>query len=320
MEFRFEVALCGWLEANTDWLVARQLGGAVADPGSRIVDVCGLRPGPEFDRRTAITPATIPPLAIESDVGAGEAVDWRAAFDCSPDHARSVVDRAVDCGFFETERRNGRRYVRQTVRYPNWIGGLVGIENKPDLSRPGDLDRQLRLDVSLGLFDEVILATESYVTRAHLNRLPEAVGVWRFDPDAGERTVVREPTPLSTAGPGVELRAQRPLRTDVEFVTPGEKRRQRRRIAERAYGKGWRSYEFPGCRHVEATADGRPYCGWFDRVVDPAADCGADCEAFERGDPPAVDVEAIRNRRGPWVAEPEGVARTQSGLDRFVDP
>jgi len=320
MEFRFEVALCGWLEAHTDWVVARQLGGAVAAPGSRIIDVCGLRPGPEFDRRTAITSETIPPLAVESDVGAGEAVAWREAFDCSPDHARSVVDRAVDCGFFAAERRNGRLYVRQTARYPDWIGGLVGIENKPDLSRPGDLDRQLRLDVSLGLFDEIILATESYVTRAHLNRLPDPVGVWRFDPDVGERTVVREPTPLSTAEPGVELRAQKPLQTDVEFVTSRDKVRQRRRIAERAYGKGWRSYSFPGCRHARATDDGRPRCSWFDRVVDPATDCGAGCEAFEPDTPPAVDVEAIRDRRGPWVAEPEGVARTQSGLDRFVDP
>ena len=320
MEFRFEVALCSWLEANTDWLVARQLGGAVAAPGSRIIDICGLRPGPEFDRRSTITPETIPPLAVESDVGAGEAVFWREAFDCSPDHARSVVDRAIDCGFFAAERHNGRLYVRQTTRYPDWIGGLVGIENKPDLSRPGDLDRQLRVDVSLGLFDEVILATESYVTRAHRNRLPDPVGIWRFDPDTGERTVVREPTPLSTAGPGVELRGQQPLRTDIEFVTPGDKERQRRRIAERAYGKGWRTYAFPGCRHATATDDGRPYCGWFDRVVDPATDCGDDCEAFEPDSPPAVDTDAIRDRRGPWVADPEGVAHSQSGLDRFVDP
>ncbi|MFW5977826.1 MAG: DUF5787 family protein, partial [Halohasta sp.] len=191
MEFRFEVALCSWLETHTDWLVARQLGGAVASPGSRIVDVCGVEPGPEFDQRTRITSREIPSLAVESDAGAGEAVYWRDAFDCHPERARSVIDRAVDCGFFEVERRNGRQYVRQTTRYPDWVGRLIGIENKPDLSKPGDLDRQLRIDVSLGLFDEVILATESYVTRAHLNRLPEAVGVWRFDPDARELTVIR---------------------------------------------------------------------------------------------------------------------------------
>src|SRR6056297_55798 len=317
MEFRFEVALCSWLEANTDWLVARQLGGAVASPGSRIVDVSCVVPGPEFDSRTRITSREIPSLAIESDAGAGEAVYWREAFDCSPDHARSVIDRAVDCGFFEAERRNGRQYVRQTTRYPDWIGRLIGIENKPDLSQPGDLDRQLRIDVSLGLFDEVVLATESYVTRAYLNRIPDAVGVWRFDPDSGERSVVREPTPLSTATTGVELQTSHPLRTDIEFVRPAAKARKRRRIAERAYGKGWRTYEFSGCRHMESTDDGRPYCSWFDRVVDPAVDCGAECVGFESGEPPAVDIERLRDRRTPWVADPEGTSRAQSGLNRF---
>jgi hypothetical protein len=317
MEFRFEMALCGWLEATTDWIVARQLGGAVATPGSRIVDVVCLQPGPEFEARTAVTSKEIPSLAIESDVGVGAAVFWREAFDCSSDHARTVVKQAVDCGFFETERRKGRQYVRQTTRYPDWIGGLVGIENKPDLGTPGDLTRQLRLDVSLALFDQVILATESYVTRAHLNRLPDAVGVWRFDPETSDHTVVREPTSLSVDKPGVELQATEPLQTDVEFVTVAEKASKRRRIAERAYGKGWRTDEFPSCRRFELTEDGRPHCSWFDRVINPAVDCGVGCEGYEFGEPPAVDLDSIRDARSPWVADPEGRSRTQSGLDRF---
>jgi len=318
MEFGFEVSLCSWLETNTEWLVARQLGGAVASPGSRIVDICGVVPGKEFDARTRITSDAIPSLAIESDAGAGEAVDARRAFDCSVGHARNVIERATACGFFETERRNGRLYVRQTTRYPDWIGGLVGIENKPDLDNPGDLQRQLRIDVSLGLFDRVILATESYVTEAHLNRIPEAVGVWRFDPETGERRVVRAPTPLAVAETGVELQATKPLRTDVAFVSPGEKARKRRRIAERAYGKGWRTYAFPDCRHIEATEDGRPYCSWFDRVVEPAVACGADCDGFETGESPAVDCERLRDERSPWVADPDGIQRSQSGLDQFL--
>lgn len=318
MEFRFEVALCSWLETHTEWLVARQLGGAVAVPGNRIVDVCGIIPGPEFDDRTAITSREIPSLAIESDVGVGEATEWRRAFDCRPDRARGVIEAAVDCGFFEADRHNGRQCVRQTVRYPDWIGRLVGIENKPDLDTPGDLQRQLRLDVSLGVFDKVILATESYVTGVHLNRIPEPVGVWRFDPDSGERTVIREPTQLAVDAPGVELRASHSLRTDVAFVTPDEKRRKRRQLAERAYGKGWRTYDFPPCRRIDPTDDGRPYCEWADCVVNPSVDCGADCPAFERGEPPAVETETIRDRRSPWVAEPDGVARTQSGLDQFL--
>ena len=318
MEFGFEVSLCSWLETNTDWLVARQLGGAVATPGSRIVDICGVIPGERFEARTRITSETIPSLAIESDVGAGEAVDWRVAFECSADRAKSVIERAVECGFFETDRRNGRLFVRQTARYPSWIGGLVGIENKPDLDRPGDLQRQLRIDVSLGLFDRVILATESYVTEAHLNRIPEAVGVWRFDPETGERCVVREPTPLAVEKTGVERQASKPLQTDVAFVSRAEKAVKRRRIAERAYGKGWRTYTFLDCQRIEATADGRPFCSWFDRVVNPAVECGTDCAGFERGAPPPIDCEALRDERSPWVADPKGTHRAQSGLDRFL--
>jgi len=318
MEFRFELALAAHLEATTDWVIARQLGAAVADPGSRIMDLCAIRPDDGFDDRAAVTSRTIPPLAIESDVGAGAAVDWRDAFDCSVDHARSVVDRAVDCGWFEVERRNGRRYVRQTMRYPDWIDSLVGIENKPDLEKPGDLDRQLRIDIALGLFDEVILATESYVTRAHLNRLPEAVGVWRFDPDSSERTVVREPTPLSPDEPGVEPTETEPLRTDIAIVDSDAKACRRRRIAERAYGKGWRVEDLPACEHAAVTDDGRPYCAFFDRVVDPATDCGTACQGHEPNEPPSVDLAAIREKRSPWIADPEGIDRQQSGLSRFL--
>jgi hypothetical protein len=317
MEFAFELALCAHLEEATDWVVARQLGAAVRAPGSRIVDVCGVVPGPAFGERTAITSESLPALAVESRVGVGEAVFWRDAFDCHPDVARRATERAVELGFFESERRGGREYVRRTVRYPDWFSRLVGIENKPDLGVPGDLERQLRLDVSLALFDEVILATESYVTGAHLNRIPEEVGVWRFDPETGEREVVRDPVSLPVDRPGVELLDRRPLRTDVAVVSAEEKARKRRRIAERAYGKGWRTYEFPACANVVSTPDGRPRCAHFGRVVDPASECDASCGEYEATDPPDVDLAALRDARTPWVRNPGGVARKQAGLDRF---
>lgn len=317
MEFAFELALCAHLEETTDWVLARQLGAAVAAPGSRVMDVVGVVPGPRFDARAAITAETIPPLAVESDAGVGEAVSVRQAFDCHPDRARDAVDRAAEVGFFERERRGGRTYVRQTARYPDWVDRLVGVENKPDLGRPGDLERQLRVDTALALFDEVWLATESYVTGAHLNRLPEQVGVWRFDPATGERTVVREATPLAVDEPGVEPVDERPLRTDVALVSVAEKRRKRRRIAERAWGKGWRTYDLPPCANAGATADGRPRCDAFDRVVDPATDCGESCPEFEASDAPEVDRKGLRDARTPWVANPSGRARRQSGLDRF---
>ncbi|KTG08858.1 hypothetical protein AUR64_13670 [Haloprofundus marisrubri] len=320
-EFGFELALCGHLEAASDWsewLVARQLGGAVFSPGSRIVDAILVEPGPAFDARTRITPDSIPALAIESDVGVGRATYWRDAFDCHPETAREATDRAVELGFFEVERRGSRRYVRRTTRYPDdWFSRLVGIENKPDLAKPGDLERQLRVDVSLGLFDEVILATESYVTRAHLNRIPEEVGVWRFDPDSGEREVVREATTLLSDEPGVELLDERPLQTDIAIVSAEEKARKRRRIAERAYGKGWRTYELPPCARMAPTDDGRPHCEHFDCVVDPGSRCGESCPGFEAGEQWENELDEIRAERSPWVREPSGVARRQSGLDQF---
>ena len=317
MEYRFELALCAALE-SPDSVVSRQLGAGVTNPGGRIVDVCVLTPGPGFDRRASITADRIPDAAIEAAVGPGEATPLSAAFDLPIDRAAAIVDRAVEVGYLERERRDGRPVVRATARYPDdWIGSLTAIENKPDLSTPGDLAAQLRYDVALGLFDEVVLATGSYVTRAHLNRIPETVGVWRFDPESGDREVVREPTRLDPGASGIEIRDERALRTDIALVDPGKKTRKRRRVAERAYGKGWRP-DPPRCVHARTTDDGRPHCDRFDRVVDPGRDCGTTCAAFAPADPPALGRDRLRDGRTAWVAEPDGTGpRRQASLSRF---
>ncbi|MFB6251375.1 MAG: DUF5787 family protein [Halobellus sp.] len=317
-EFAFELGLCAQLESTTDWIVGRQLGGAVDRTGRRIVDIVGVEMGAAFDDRAAITDRAIPVRAIESDVGVGEAVARRRAIRETPGLNETLVERAVDIGFFASERRSGRAYLRQTTRYPDaWFDRLVGIENKPDLGSPGALERQLRTDVSLGLFDHVILATESHVTRAHLNRIPEEVGVWRFQPETDKRAVIREPTALPTDDPGVELVERHPLETEVAIVGRAAKAAARRRIAERAYGKGWRTYDFPSCAHATATPDGRPRCTYFERVVDPGRACGADCDARESASPPDVDVDTLRASRTAWRRDPAGFRRQQSGLDRF---
>jgi len=317
VEVAFELALSAHLEAATDWIVARQLGAGVETPGARVMDTVGVVPTERVADRAAITDRTIPPLAVEAEVGVGEAVPVTEAFDCSPEHAESVADRAAELGFFHRSRRGGRTYVRQTTRYPEWVDRLVGIENKPDLGRPGDLEFQLRFDAALGLFDEVWLATESYVTGAHLNRIPEPVGVWRFDPETGERETVREASSLAVNEPGVELRAEQPLRTDVALVDAAAKARQRRRIAERAWGKGLRPAEFPGCARCSASDAGVPQCSFHNRLVAPSMDCGRDCPGYEAGETPDVDPAAHRAERTGWVRDPAGVARRQSGLDQF---
>jgi hypothetical protein len=331
-EFDFEMRLCARLESagvpvdaafgGTEPIVARQIGGGVDDPGARVIDTVLVAPAPGFPKRAAITPETIPDAAIEAAIPTGRAVSRREAFadlDVSPERQRVVVERAADIGFVERERRGGREYVRQSAPYPDWYGDLVAIENKPDLAKPGDLDRQLRFDVALSVFDRAILATASHVTRGHLNRIPDDVGVWRFR--EGSIEVVREATPLPADGPGTEIIAERAGRTRIEPVSSEAKARRRRRIAERAYGKGFRTYAFPDCAQAEAAcrhgAGGLPHCAFYDRLVDPGSECGPDCPGYEPDDPPAVDPDAARAENSPWTADPEGRARTQSGLDQF---
>ena len=319
-EFAFELALCAHLEAGFDGIVSRQLGASGS--GSRVIDVVRIEPGPGFDDRAGLTPEAIPDAAIESRVGAGEARYWKDCFDCHPERAREATERAIEIGFFEPERRGGREYVRQVTRYPDdWFGRIVGIENKPDLDSPGDLEDQLRTDASLAMLDEAVLATASHVTGAHLHRIPDEIGVWRFDPGSETREVVREPTPLSPVEPGIEPLDRGATRTDVRVVSTVEKARARRRLAERAYGKGWRTYGFPSCERVEsdeyAGASGLPYCGWKGRFVHAAAECGPSCPGHDPAEPPDVEFEGERDRRSSWVCDPDGQRRRQAGLDRF---
>jgi hypothetical protein len=340
-EFGFELSVCAALETATEGLVSRQLGCAVDDPGRRVVDTVLLEPGPDFVERAAITAEEIPDAAIESDVGVGEARYWRRAMDGPLERARRACERAIEIGFFEAEERSGRRMVRQVARYPHWYDRLVGFEHKPDLAKPGDLAEQLRLDVSLGLLDRVILTTESHVTGAHRHRVPDPVGIWRVDPDRladasapgsdgadgeslGVRTpgveVIREPEHLPVEEPGIEVRAHHPGHSEIVPVTAAEKARQRRRIAERVYGKGWRTFGVAGCEHCETRSVHSatlPHCAWKDRLIDPAAECGEHCAGFEPGTAPPIDTRSERAAATRWRPDPEGRVRRQAGLDRF---
>lgn len=315
-EFAFELSLATHLESSRERIISRQLGTHVH--GRRVMDLVCVEPGPAFEDRARITDDTIPPLAIESGVGPGAACYWKDAFDCHPEQAEAVIESAVDCGFFEKERHNGRSYLRQTTRYPDWFDHIVAIENKPDLGRPGDLETQLLTDVTLGLVDEIVLATNTHVTGAHRNRIPEPVGIWEYDPETGEREVIREPTPLSTDEPGIEIIDRASDRTEIEIASPAEIDRARRRVAERAYGKGWRTFSLPHCTRIDPD-DGLPYCPWKGRVVQPATECGANCAGYDAGTPPNLDREARRAANSPWRPDPDGCASRQSGLTRYSE-
>ena len=131
----------------------------------------------------------------------------------------------------------------------------------------------------------------------------------RATPTSGDREVVREPTSFDPTDPGVEPVAEHALQTDIELVSPEQKARKRRRIAEKAYGKGWRPESYPACGNACGADAGLPFCEHFDRVVD--------CPAHDPADPPTADTERLRAERTRWVADPPGVARRQSGLDRW---
>ncbi|MFB6111615.1 MAG: DUF5787 family protein [Halobacteriaceae archaeon] len=320
-EFAFECHLCAHLEATREGIVGRQLGGGVTRPGSRIVDIVHVAPGPEMATRARIGPTAIPRAALEADVGVGR---WRpvtSVLPGPPERARELADRAVDAGFFERTRRDGDSVVRQATTYPDWFGRLTAIENKPDLSRPGAMAHQLRFDIALGLFDRVILATSDHVTGAHLNRLPAAVGVWRFQPDGGTVTEVRAPRPLNGAGPsvspGTEIQEEATLRTEVDLVGADAIRLARRRVAERAWGQGWRPDRLPECARCEPTAEGLPHCTHFGRVVEPTRECGTNCPGHEPAEPPPLDQAANRAARTPWNPEAPGVASEQASLEQF---
>ena len=310
-EFDFELAVCAGLEREGR-LVARQLAGGIH--GSRVMDTVIVEPGAEFDDRRRLTSETIPPRLLEADIGPGTAKRPQNTVGGSG-YARGAIEAGIDCGYLTRERRGGQEYIRATTRYPDrWFEGLVGIENKPDLDRPGELELQLRKDVSLALFDEVWLATASHVTGAHLNRIPAEVGVWRVDPATGDRTTVREATRLDPNSGGIEILETHPGHTEVRPVSSEEKRQYRRRIAERAYGKGWR-VPFPDCPHVEERAiagvDGLAYCTKQERFVRPADGC----DSGGRG--PEVDIDVRRAEHSPWVRDPAGARDRQVGLDRY---
>jgi hypothetical protein len=316
VEFGFELALAAHLEPD-EAVVSRQLGTSVH--GRRVMDLVRVEPGPEFEERVALTAETIPPAAIRSDVGPGRARYWKAAFDCHPERAERAVEQAIECGFFERERRNGRTYVRQAARYPDWFDRIVGIENKPDLGRPGDLQTQLLTDVELGLLDAVVLATASHVTGAHRNRIPDEVGIWRFDPETGERAVLRDPAQLPVGEPGVEILDRSSARAEIRTASVESKRRARLAVAERAYGKGWRTYAMPACAQVDPDEHGLPYCPWKGRLVRPATECDPDCGGHDPADPPGFDPDEQRAARTPWEPDPEGQTRTQVDLQRFSE-
>ncbi|MFW6153567.1 MAG: DUF5787 family protein [Halobacteriota archaeon] len=319
-EYAFELRLCAHLESAGDAIVSRQLGGAVRAPDRRVLDVVVVETGPRFDERARLTDAAIPRRLLESPIGPGSFRDWRRILGEGM-AAERAIQRGIEIGVLEVEYRRGRELVRAVGRYPeDWFDRIVSIENKPHLDEPGALYDQLQFDVSLGLVDAVVLVTQSHVTRAHRNRLPDEVGVWRFDPAGGTLDVLVGATPLEPTRRGIEIAERQVGRTDIELIEPSSKRAARRHLAERAYGKGWRTFQLPPCANVDpegGPAPGMPMCAYHGRLVDPVSACGPSCRGFRASAPPTVDLASVRAANSPWVHDPPDRRRRQARLDGF---
>jgi hypothetical protein len=338
-EFGFELSVCRWAELS--WpptgdrehavVVARQLGTQQRRWDTVVLecDPAGLAARQRFG-----------PRELDSDllhVVRHAPAEWAWYRDALPDpgypwrYVRAAVHRAADRDVVETRRQGNRIEIRRIAPYPDWLHRLVAIENKPDLdaSAARALADQVAHDVETGLADEVWVATEATGERiepALLADFPVDVGILAFSFDEAD----------SAGGDGAAdgLVAAGPARTaaSVEWLpsevtppgAPGDDERRRRRfeLAERAYGRGWRSYVEtmrPDCRHFELRRFGRsllPHCAAKDRSP-TAAECAGSCPAFEpeppawrtRGWPieggPGTGIQALLRGRREWVRERE---------------
>lgn len=287
-EFTFELLVCRWAELawppeddrNAAVLVARQLGTRRRRWDTVVVeaDPDGFR---ERRRRFGDEELDSDLLHLVRNAPA----DWEWYRDALPQpgypwrYVREAIHRADERGVLETRRNGNRIEIRRVAPYPDWLRRVVAVENKPDLdaSAARALSDQLEHDVETALADEVWVATGATgaaVEPALLEDVPVEVGILAFDFADGVSPSVGRiewyPSALSpdeTAGRGAE-RAERRLE-----------------LAERAFGRGWRSYHStmrPDCRHYRLGRAGAalvPECGAKSRRQ-TAAECSGNCPEF----------------------------------------
>ena len=332
-EFSFELRVCQWAErhwppgetggdhagesdaGNSSVLVARQIGTGRRRWDTVIVecDPSGLEARAKFGA-----------AELDSDllhVVRNAPADWAWYRDALPDpgypwrYVREAVHRAADRGVIERRRRGNRIELRRRWAYPDWVRRVVAIENKPDLdaSAARHLRPQVEHDVAMALADEVWVATATTgaaVEPALLEDMPVEAGILTVDETGA--SVAWYPTSLAVDDPGTRI-TERPDGGDrdasaarFEYADPAWKADKRLELAERAYGRGWRSYVDtmrPDCRHFQLD-DQRsgifPYCG-AKECAQTAAECSGSCSAFEP-EPPVWRTRGYPIEGGPGAA------------------
>ncbi len=334
-EFGYELLVCRYAELA--WhpdagprpvVVSRQLGTK-----RRRWDTVVIEVDPDaFVRRRAFGPRT-----IDSDllhVVRHAPAEWAWYRDALPDpgypwrYVRRAVHRAADRDLIEKRRRGNRIRIRRKRPYPDWVRRIVAIENKPDLdaSAADRLVDQLAHDVDAALADEVWLATETTGERvepALLREMPVEVGILMTDFATGvDADAVRVDWHPSDLAPNSTLAIDRDDGPADRGDPPGGGSRTRGRdgevvtrrleIAERAYGKGWRSFHDtmrPDCRNFELRRSGRalvPYCAAKGRTP-TARECAGSCPEFAP-EPPGWRTNGWPIEGGPG-----------SGIRRLLD-
>jgi hypothetical protein len=323
-EFGFELLTCRWAERawppdgdrESAVLVARQLGTKRRRWDTVVVecDTAGLAARREFGDRE-----------LDSDllhVVRSAPADWAWYRDALPHpgypwrYVRQAVHRAAGRDLIEKRRRDNRIELRRIRPYPDWIRRIVAIENKPDLdaSAARALSDQLDHDVTTALADEVWVATAATgdtVSPALLEDLPVEVGILSLDFESWSEEVEWYPTTLTTEGTG-----------DDDADSSDDREETRHVLAERAYGRGWRSFHDtmrPDCRHFELRRDGPalvPWCAAKKRRQ-TAAECAGSCPDWEpeppnwrtRGWPieggPGKGVKRLLADRREWLRDRE---------------
>ncbi|SDM71286.1 hypothetical protein SAMN04487949_2373 [Halogranum gelatinilyticum] len=325
-EFGFELLACRWAELawppderrDSAVFVSRQLGTQKRRWDTIVV---------ECDPEGFAARAQFGEDALDSDllhVVRNAPAEWTYYRDALPHpgypwrYVREAIHRAAARGVVEKRKQGNRIEIRRVAPYPDWVRRIVAIENKPDLdaSAARALSAQLEHDVETALADEVWVATAATgasVEPALLEDLPVDVGILTLDFSRGvvadAADVVWHPSTLDVA-------------SDSDAFDADEKADRRLEIAERAYGKGWRSFHEtmrPDCRGFELRREGRALVPWCatKECGQTAAQCSGSCAEFSPEPPqwrtggwpieggPGKGIKQLLEGRREWVRERE---------------